>query len=56
MVKIFPVQNVQEIAAKKEEKKAKILGHMARMSQKFMMIFTKKLIRNTTLCGNSSNT
>ena len=37
----------KKLGQKKEERKAfrkeKILGHMARMFQKFIMIFTKKI-------------
>ena len=33
---------------------AKSLGQMVHMSQKFIIVFIKKMINNTTLCGKSN--
>ena len=44
---------VREIVAKKSSL-TKTLGQMVRISQKVKTIFKKNLLRNTTLCANST--
>ena len=36
------------------KKSAKILGYMMHISQKFIIIFIKNLLKNTIMCGNSN--
>ena len=57
MLKIFSMQNIQhpfETLRQKKSNLTKILGPMVRISQKFIIIFIKNLLRNTTLRGNSN--
>ena len=44
---------IWDIVAKKSNL-AKILEHMVHISQKFIIIFIKNLLKNTTLSGNSN--
>ena len=57
MCKIFSAQNMQhliETFCGKKSNLAKILGHMARISQTFIIVFIKELIKNITWCRNSN--
>ena len=58
ILKMFAVQNMKNFILDTVAKKVKFskdLGQMVRVSQKFIIIFIKKLLKSTTLF-NKSNT